>query len=79
MTLKLIKKRRSKFRLKRLKCSSSVVIKRHYKVLEREGGGQGWRRRWARLEEERARWSREAEWLVMVTGRGLVNNVELAT
>ena len=45
-----------------------------------EGVGQaGKRRRWARLEEERARWSREAEWMVRVTGRGLLNNVELAT
>ena len=34
-------------------------------------GEAGKRRRWAALEEERARWSREAQWLVRVTGREL--------
>ena len=41
-------------------------------VMVGEGIGQaGKRRQWARLEEERARWDREAQWLERVTGRSL--------
>ena len=41
-------------------------------VMVGEGIGQaGKRRQWARVEEERARWDREAQWLERVTGRSL--------
>ena len=41
-------------------------------VMVGEGIGQaGKRRQWARVEEERARWDREAQWLEKVTGRSL--------
>ena len=41
-------------------------------LLVGEGQGQaGKRRQWARREEEKARWDREAQWLVRVTGRPL--------
>ena len=53
--------------------SSAVVRANVSCLLERmvhvgQGGGPaGKRRRWAALEEERARWSREAQWLTRVT------------
>ena len=57
---------------------STAVIKANVQcLLERmvqvgEGIGQaGKRRQWARREEERARWDREAQWLERVTGRSL--------
>ena len=44
-----------------------------YLVHVGEGRGQaGKRRQWARAEEERARWEREAHWQARVTGRALV-------
>ena len=37
-----------------------------------EGQGQaGKRRQWLRREEERARWDRQAQWLMRTTGRPL--------
>ena len=58
---------------------STAIVKANVKcLLERlvqvgEGQGQaGKRRRWARREEERARWDREAQWMVRVTGRPLL-------
>ena len=43
-----------------------------------QGGGQaGKRRRWAQLKEERARWSREAQWLARVTGKELARRGDL--
>ena len=57
---------------------STAIMKANVKcLLERlllvgEGQGQaGKRRQWARREEEKARWDREAQWLVRVTGRPL--------
>ena len=57
---------------------STAIMKANVKcLLERlvlvgEGQGQaGRRRQWQRMEEERARWDREAQWLVRVTGRPL--------
>ena len=57
---------------------STAIMKANIKcLLERlvlvgEGQGQaGKRRQWQRREEERARWDREAQWLVRVTGRPL--------
>ena len=58
---------------------STATVKANVKcLLERlvqvgEGRGQaGKRRQWARAEEERARWEREAHWQARVTGRALV-------
>ena len=46
-------------------------------LLAGEGQGQaGKRRQWARVEEERARLEREAQWLVKVTGRNLAKRGE---
>ena len=57
---------------------STAIMKANVKcLLERmvmlgEGQGQaGRRRQWARREEERARWDRQAQWLLRVTGRPL--------
>ena len=56
---------------------SSILFSSPLPSLERlllvgEGQGQaGKRRQWARREEEKARWDREAQWLVRVTGRPL--------
>ena len=57
---------------------SSAVIRANVRcLLERmlmvgEGVGQaGRRRQWARQEEEKARWEREGQWLVRLTGRNL--------
>ena len=62
---------------------SSAVMQANVKcLLERillvgEGQGQaGKRRQWARVEEERARLEREAQWLVKVTGRSLARRGE---
>ena len=62
---------------------SSAVMQANVKcLLERillvgEGQGQaGKRRQWARVEEERARLEREAQWLVKVTGRNLARRGE---
>ena len=42
-------------------------------VLVGEGRGQADKRRqWARAEEERARWEREAHWQARVSGKTLV-------
>ena len=68
----------------RRRLSSEVVRANASFLLERmvqvgQGGGQaGKRRRWAALEEERARWSREAQWLTRVTGRQLARRGDLA-
>ena len=41
-------------------------------VMVGEGQGQaGKRRQWVRREEERARWDRQAQWLMRITGRPL--------
>ena len=61
----------------RRRLSSVVVRANTYFLLKRmvqlgQGVGKaGKRRRWAALEEERARWSWEAQWLTRVTGRML--------
>ena len=64
---------------------STAVIKVNVQcLLERmvqvgEGLGQaGKRRRWARREDERARWDREAQWLERVTGRSLWRGGDIA-
>ena len=68
----------------RRRLSSTVVRANMSCLLERmvyvgQGGGQaGKRRRWAALEEERARWSREAQWLSRVTGKRLARRGDLA-
>ena len=58
---------------------STAIMRANVKcLLERlvmvgEGQGQaGKRRQWARREEERARWDRQAQWLMRTTGRPLV-------
>ena len=67
----------------RRRLSSGVVRANVSFLLERmvqvgQGGGQaGKRRRWAQLEEERARWSREAQWLARVTGKELARRGDL--
>ena len=60
---------------------STAIMKANVKcLLERlllvgEGQGQaGKRRQWARREEEKARWDREAQWLVRVTLKKSVKN-----
>ena len=57
---------------------STAIMRANVKcLLERlvmvgEGQGQaGKRRQWARREEERARWDRQAQWLMRTTGRPL--------
>ena len=65
---------------------STAIVKANVKcLLERlvlvgEGQGQaGKRRRWARREEEKARWDREAQWMVRVTGRPLLRRGDFPT
>ena len=54
---------------------STAIMKSNVKCMQErlllvgEGQGQAGKRiQWARREEEKARWDREAQWLVRVTG-----------
>ena len=47
-----------------------------------DGGGAelaGRKRKWDRLEEERGRWVRQANWMARVTGKSLVRKGQFLT